>query len=947
MLNRPICVYCHGQWRTPYGERYHGEPIHLLYTPDGGSSGHYEALIPQGSGGGLKRPDSPTEHEEPGPPQKFSASANSDSSASSELFTCRCCGKEYDGNAQCSCMCQGCLACDPSSLKDHYEVLGLESTASPDEIRQAFRKLSLQHHPDKGGSTESFQRLQAAYDTLSDPGKRQNYDEHGNSSDDSDIPLSSDNEGCDGDDGDQPVEQTEEEEQQPKKTPIEICLMSVLDYAKKNGIIREKNPKTGETMLSKEACEYLDGTNCRYYEPLRTKKGKVMTMSQWLNAVMKEVPGLQSFLVRKGTPLRNNLIKMLQESQLPDWDILEFRDQGIISFNDGYLDFARRDERGRPSWRFVINDGAEDHRIAPVHFDVEFPLADDYYGFTHEQFREKCPAFDQVLKSQPELENCKGALTFDDPTRAADSRDFTGTELFLFALTRSLMPYNDRLKFMPWVLGATGAGKTEIFQALLERLLGSVYIQIIQDGEYGDKFTVNEKLLDMSLIVFSDTRGTPLTSEQLCKLANHEKMATRGMREIASDAEANANAIAFTNVQPQWKDDCGAVIARLMVIMLQPVESPDATLPDRLPRETPWILLTMLDAYRRVAAHVLPSPYKQWIHPLFSLSRQVQESEHPLADILINHLGEEIPCADGSTLTVTAEPAPIGKAPVEKVQEAITAHCARISLAPVPRVDRRKDETELRALLSRCSSLIDGEALVLCSRRHVWKCGECDAVAAVSDQSASEDWGCEHCDAGCKDASLTRVTTEKQPQPYIRNLRVRQEAAMAGFFGDLPNGGRGAGYDTPAVDNEGVVVTDAISTLPLDKVAKLSPTSEVAAAFDPAAAVWNDPYLRHKILLANVHEELHSMVPHFNLCRNLLRHVLKTKEMIAEAAWRQHIWEPCELAWCPIAFVNVYGTVVGSHVAADHATYDHAHVTNNMRSAWYFQLRNIEVPEIC
>eukprot|EP01044_Picomonas_judraskeda_P034785 COSAG03_NODE_14581_length_459_cov_0.652778_1_plen_79_part_01 len=50
---------------------------------------------------------------------------------------------------------------------------------------------------------------------------------------------------------------------------------------------------------------------------------------------------------------------------------------------------------------------------------------------------------------------------------------------------------------------------------------------------------------------------------------------------------------------------------------------------------------------------------------------------------------------------------------------------------------------------------------------------------------------------------------------------------MSGFFGDLPNGGRGAGYDTPEVDNEGVVVPDIISTLPLDKVAKLSPTSSL------------------------------------------------------------------------------------------------------------------------
>ena len=70
----------------------------------------------------------------------------------------------------------------------------------------------------------------------------------------------------------------------------------------------------------------------------------------------------------------------------------------------------------------------------------------------------------------------------------------------------------------------------------------------------------------------------------------------------------------------------------------------------------------------------------------------------------------------------------------------------------------------------------------------------------------------------------------------------------------MPNGGRGANDETPAVDNEGVRVTD--STLPLAKVASLSPTSDVLGTFDPVAAVWNDPYLRHKILLANVHVDL-------------------------------------------------------------------------------------------
>jgi hypothetical protein len=110
------------------------------------------------------------------------------------------------------------------------------------------------HHPDKGGSTESFQRLQEAHEILSDPDKRRRYDDAGNESDGSDISLGSDNEGCD---GDQTGEQTEDEEQQQKKTPIEICLMIVSDYAKENGIIREKNPKTGETKFRLGTIDHL------------------------------------------------------------------------------------------------------------------------------------------------------------------------------------------------------------------------------------------------------------------------------------------------------------------------------------------------------------------------------------------------------------------------------------------------------------------------------------------------------------------------------------------------------------------------------------------------------------------------------------------------------------------------------------------------------------------
>lgn len=59
---------------------------------------------------------------------------------------------------------------------DHYQTLGVAKTATPDEIKKAYRKLASKHHPDKGGDTATFQKIQVAYDTLSDPQKRQAYD---------------------------------------------------------------------------------------------------------------------------------------------------------------------------------------------------------------------------------------------------------------------------------------------------------------------------------------------------------------------------------------------------------------------------------------------------------------------------------------------------------------------------------------------------------------------------------------------------------------------------------------------------------------------------------------------------------------------------------------------------------------------------------------------------
>jgi DnaJ-class molecular chaperone len=61
-------------------------------------------------------------------------------------------------------------------MTDYYNTLGVSKQANADEIKKAYRKMANQHHPDKGGDTAKFQEVQAAYETLSDPGRRHQYD---------------------------------------------------------------------------------------------------------------------------------------------------------------------------------------------------------------------------------------------------------------------------------------------------------------------------------------------------------------------------------------------------------------------------------------------------------------------------------------------------------------------------------------------------------------------------------------------------------------------------------------------------------------------------------------------------------------------------------------------------------------------------------------------------
>ena len=70
-----------------------------------------------------------------------------------------------------------------STPRDYYEILGVARTAAADEIKRAFRKLALQHHPDRNKSDpkaeEKFKEAAEAYEILSDADKRKIYDQYG------------------------------------------------------------------------------------------------------------------------------------------------------------------------------------------------------------------------------------------------------------------------------------------------------------------------------------------------------------------------------------------------------------------------------------------------------------------------------------------------------------------------------------------------------------------------------------------------------------------------------------------------------------------------------------------------------------------------------------------------------------------------------------------------
>jgi len=61
-------------------------------------------------------------------------------------------------------------------MMDYYEILNVPRDATADDVKKAFRRAALKHHPDKGGDTETIIEVNAAWETLGDVEKRSNYD---------------------------------------------------------------------------------------------------------------------------------------------------------------------------------------------------------------------------------------------------------------------------------------------------------------------------------------------------------------------------------------------------------------------------------------------------------------------------------------------------------------------------------------------------------------------------------------------------------------------------------------------------------------------------------------------------------------------------------------------------------------------------------------------------
>lgn len=151
----------------------------------------------------------------------------------------------------------------------YYDLLGVSPDASQKEIKKAFHKLALKNHPDRGGDAEKFKEMSAAYDILSDPDKRQRYDQLG--------PAGVEGDGMGGGGGGNPFDQADIFEQffggggfrgsrQPQRTPNMQATLNLTLEELYTGCVKDV------TIQRNAICSTCNGTGAKSPSDVETCK---------------------------------------------------------------------------------------------------------------------------------------------------------------------------------------------------------------------------------------------------------------------------------------------------------------------------------------------------------------------------------------------------------------------------------------------------------------------------------------------------------------------------------------------------------------------------------------------------------------------------------------------------------------------------------------------------